>query len=156
MAAVHEMQTFALTSDEHGVITWNAPDGERYELDPALASTDHWLLVEDRAGQPVMGYLTRPGEDGTLLLSLEGACSLAATLLHDGDDHPRKLYWATDEGNDNRLQRPAFILRAQDVEGSPGSHAWRAIAYSGWTDPTRWRPERSAASISPRPNRRPL
>jgi hypothetical protein len=113
------VETYAVSADEQGVVRYEAPDGQAYELDPELGAPGRWLIVEDRTGRPVMGYLTRPGEDGTLLLSLDGACSLAATLLHDGDDFPRSYACATDEGNENELGRPAFILRAAGVEGCP-------------------------------------
>ncbi|MHC5210560.1 MAG: hypothetical protein ACYTG2_07575 [Planctomycetota bacterium] len=119
MAKPSRVETYAFSANEDGVIRYEAPDGQAYELDPDLASPGHWLLVEDEAGRPVMGFLTKPGENGTLLLSLEGACSLAATLMHDGDDFPRRYVYATDEGNENELGRPAFVLRAENVEGCP-------------------------------------
>jgi hypothetical protein len=119
MANPARVETYAVSADERGVVRYEAPDGGTYELDPGLAASGRWLTVEDQTGRPVMGYLSRPGENGTLLLSLEGACSLAATLLHDGDDLPRRYVYATDEGNENELGRPAFILRAENVEGCP-------------------------------------
>jgi hypothetical protein len=113
------VETYAFSADEDGVVRYEPPGGRTYELDPRLAAPGRWLLIEDQTGRPVMGYRTQPGENGTLLLSLDGACSLAATLLHEGDDFPRRYQYATDEGNENQLGRPAFILRAENVEGCP-------------------------------------
>lgn len=126
MAQVTTMQIFRLYADNEGVIHWDAPDGNTYQLNPAKAIPGEWLIVEDREAKPVMAYIAHPGvphlrgDDSALVLSIEGACSLACTLLHAGDDNANRIYYfATDEHNDNILQRPAFILRASGIEGSP-------------------------------------
>ena len=61
------------------------------------------------------------GGDGWLVLSLDGAPSRIATLLHDEDDIPRKYYFSTDAKDDpnNPLQGPAFLLRCEGLRGSP-------------------------------------
>jgi hypothetical protein len=103
-----------------GVIYWDAPDGTTYGLDPADAVPYQWITVKDADGKPVMAYYTKPGVDSILVVSLDGANSLAATLLHAEDDTARRVYYfATDAGNTNVLNRPAFILRAQGFEDSP-------------------------------------
>lgn len=124
---VTSMETFALKGGDDSTVQWAAPDGKVYSLDPAKAEPGKWLLVNDTQGKPVMGLLTQPGKDGLLILSMEGAKSLAATLLHDEDDTPRQYYFATDGGNtDNPLKRWAFKLSAVGVKGSP---VWRNAVF---------------------------
>ncbi len=114
------IEMFNLRSDPNGRITWVAPDGNPYTLDPANAQPFQWLLVNDNNGKPVMGLYKKPNVDAILVVSLEGAKSIAATLLHAEDDTARRVYYfATDAGNTNALNRSAFVLRAQGFEDSP-------------------------------------
>ncbi len=114
------IEMFYLRSDPLGRITWVAPDGNSYTLDPANAQPFQWLIVNDDAGKPVMGFYKKPNVDAILVVSIDGAKSIAATLLHAEDDTARRVYYfATDAGNTNALNRPAFVLRAQGFEDSP-------------------------------------
>ena len=89
--------------------THNAADGR-----PAIALVFH---------QP---HNLGQREDGTLYLSIQGAPSRKATLLHDEDDFAdRVFYFAMDLGNNIEAprmkvdRRPAFILRAVGYPNSP-------------------------------------
>ena len=114
------IQMYYLSRHPSGVIYWHAPDGNKYGLDPADAQPYQWLLVHDANGEPVMGLYTKPGIDAILELSIDGANSIAATLLHAEDDNARRVYYcATDAGNTTVLKRPAFKIRAQGFADSP-------------------------------------
>ncbi len=114
------IEMFYLRRHPTGLIIWEAPDGNTYQLDPAAAQPYQWLLVNDANGRPVMGLYTKPNVDAILVVSIDGAKSIAATLLHAEDDTARRVYYfATDAGNTNALNRPAFVLRAQGFEDSP-------------------------------------
>ncbi|MGF1465638.1 MAG: hypothetical protein ACFCGT_05860 [Sandaracinaceae bacterium] len=63
--------------------------------------------------KPVMGWRTRSNDDDEIVVSLEGAPSIMATLSSNEDDFPKKYYFATDGGNNNPLGRHAFILRVE-------------------------------------------
>ena len=111
---------YYLRRHNNGTIFWHAPDGKIYGLDPAEAKPYEWLLVHNDDGKPVMALYTKPGVDAILEVSLAGANSVAATLLHAEDDTARRVYYcATDLGNTTILQGPAFKLRAQGFEDSP-------------------------------------
>ncbi len=112
------IETYRLYGTNDSLIVWEAPDGMRYFLDPVNAPVDVYSFVRDGNGQKVMAYKPSSTEDGELVLSLEGAVSIACTLLHDEDDVPRKYYFATD-ANQNPLDRPAFILRTEGLKNSP-------------------------------------
>ncbi|MGK7952525.1 MAG: hypothetical protein AB4368_27990 [Xenococcaceae cyanobacterium] len=113
------IETYKVSRGEDGLIVWEAPDGMRYFLDPANAPIDKYSFVRDGNGKKVMAYKPSSTGDGELVVSLEGAVSIACTLLHDEDDVPRKYYFATDARNNNPLERPAFILRAEGLSNSP-------------------------------------
>lgn len=76
-------------------------------------------MVFDTKGIPVIAYRYSGKSDGELVVSLEGANSIAATLLHNEDDVPRKYYYATDGKNNTELKRPAFILKAEGISRCP-------------------------------------
>lgn len=112
---------FKLSSDGSGKVTYKSPDGNNYILDPSTGGAS-WIFVYDTSANPVMAY--RKGNsttdfDGELVVSLDGAGSIMATLLHNEDDFPRKYYYATDGHNNNPLNRPAFILRSDGIAGCP-------------------------------------
>lgn len=113
-------KTYPLKADGNGTITYVAPDGQIYILDPTTAG-DTWIFEREQGtGKPVIGFRKGTSDrDAELLLSLDGASSLAATLLHDEDDHPRHYIFATDQGKNNALKRPAFILRQPGAKKSP-------------------------------------
>ena len=120
MSQYYDLQDFNLWSEgTDAIVNWNSPEGGTYRLDPAEAVPGEWLVVNDDAGLPVMAFLHEPGSDGTLVLSIDGAITNRALLVHHEDDFPRKYYYATDAGNNNELGRRAFILRAEGIEGSP-------------------------------------
>ncbi len=102
-------ELYTLWADKNGMVWWNCPDGYRYGLMPRDGA-----MTFDIKGKPVMYY-----NKGVLEVSLDGAISYSATLLHLDDDIPRKLYYATDGGNFTKLKRLAFILRAQGIKGCP-------------------------------------
>ena len=105
------------------IVKWlgpnSGPDG--YTLDVSSSIPDSWVYAYDSERKPVMAF--KPGgsgEDGTLLLSIDGAPSLIATLLHAEDDEPRKYYFATDGNHvENVLKRPAFILKCEGYSDCP-------------------------------------
>ena len=126
------------------VVFWECPDGVTYKLASQRAVPGQWLRVNDAGGLPVMALLLGDPNspywwlrDGRLALSLHplrltGEHSLAATLLHDGDDQPYKQYFSTEEGNDpevsgplSEARRPAFVLQTEGVEGCPIHEAQR-------------------------------
>ena len=120
MSQYFDIQDFNLWADgSDAVVRWQAPDGETYQLDPSQAEPGIWLVTTDRQGRPVMALLTEPGSDGTLVVSLDGAITNRALLVHHEDDFPQKYYYATDAGNNNVLARRAFVLRAEGIAGSP-------------------------------------
>ena len=54
--------------------------------------------------------------------TLRNAPSLRCTLLHNGDDLPRKVYFATDEWNgcNSRMEGwPCFMLRIEGETEAP-------------------------------------
>ncbi len=134
---------YSLSADSKGVISWRAPDGNVYRLDPKDAPTGQWKYTDDMYGNHVMAYMAEPpttgvgypygikyfeenpSGDGVLVVTLKGAPGISATLLHGGDDiADRRYYYSTDGGNNNPLDivcenHPAFILRAVGVKGSP-------------------------------------
>ncbi len=105
-------------------VKWSGPDGDTHSIDALNpAPPGQWAITQDSNGQSVMAY--RPGgfpggpADGELVVSLKGAPSIAATLLHEEDDFPRKYYFATDGENNNPLGHAAFILRAEGISDMP-------------------------------------
>ena len=120
MSQYYDLQDFRLwVEGTNQVVHWEAPDLDIYQLDPTQAVPGEWLVTSNREGQPIMAFLSEPGSDGTLVLSLEGAITNRAILVHHEDDFPRKYYYSTDAGNNNVLEQRAFVLRAEGVEGSP-------------------------------------
>lgn len=120
--AMPTIHLYKFYRDKSDTVTWESPDGNTYKLDTSAPSTDQhgWVFTQDAAGKNVMAY--RPGTfgaDGTLVLALGPQRSLAATLLHDEDDFPRKYYFATDGGNNNPLRHRAFILCNEGEPGCP-------------------------------------
>jgi hypothetical protein len=110
-------------------VKWEGPDGVTHQLDalnhPPLGQ---WAFVYDADNRPVMAWrqpfiiqtMAPPTFlDAELVVSLDGAPSLAATLLHDDDDWPKKYYFATDGGNGNPLGRWAFKLLVEGVSDMP-------------------------------------
>lgn len=118
-SAAPTIETYRLYGTLDNLIVWEAPDGMRYFLDPANAPIDKYSFVRDGNGKKVMAYKPSSTGDGELVVSLEGAVSIACTLLHYEDDFPRKHYFATDSGGNNPLERPAFILRAEGINNNP-------------------------------------
>ncbi len=100
---------------------YTAPDRSTYSIDLDEAKIGEWLVVEDGDDKGVIALLKEnDGFDATLILSLDKACSWAATLLHEEDDSADTVYYyATDMGNSTELKRPAFILRAQGLSECP-------------------------------------
>lgn len=113
---------YSLSAGGDGEVTYTAPDGKKYTLDPSTAGTGWIFEREQNSGKPVIAFRRgRNGLEGELQVSLDGAPSLSATLLHSEDDVPREYYFATDIGNgrNNVLDRPAFILRLKGYTGCP-------------------------------------
>lgn len=136
-------------------VLWDCPDGVTYELNPKKAVAGQWLRVDDANGLPVMALLKGDPNspywflrDARLAVSLHplklrGEHSLAATLLHDGDDQPYKQYFSTEEGYDPQISgplsedkahgdaahRPAFVLQTEGVEDCPiiGAQRFRVM-----------------------------
>lgn len=119
------IKTFYLRSDATGKIKFNAPDGETYTLDPLTAGNDWIYENEQNSGKPVIAFRKgNDSRDGEIVVSLEGAPSISATLLHHEDDTPRNYIYATDGGNPgipefDKHKRPCFRLRLQGHKGSP-------------------------------------
>lgn len=133
-----EFETFRLKRGK-STIEWHGPD-DIYSLNPDDAPEGEWYMpvtAKDSAKIPKMAFIKNPGNkyfgsktDSVLILSLEGACSRAATLLHDGDDEAdREYYFATDSGNQTHdkikewpVDQWAFILRSPSNVDSPVKH----------------------------------
>jgi hypothetical protein len=117
-----EITLYRLYREKDRFVKWEGPGRASHSIDvenPPSPSTS-WTVTRDLAGRPVMAYSPDAlGDDGTLVVSLEGAPSFIATLLHAEDDYPRKYYFATDGGNHNPLKCPAFILRCEGEGRSP-------------------------------------
>ena len=118
------IELYQLSRAGDGFVQWMGPDGDTHSINAINpAPPGQWAITQDSHGCPVMAY--RPGgfsggpADGELVVSLDGAPSLIATLLHEQDDVPRKYYFATDAGNNNPLGRWAFILRAEGISDMP-------------------------------------
>ncbi|MGK7894362.1 MAG: hypothetical protein AB4372_12255 [Xenococcus sp. (in: cyanobacteria)] len=117
------IKLYKLFRGEDRFVKWNAPDGQTYSIDALNPAPEgQWAITLDSQGKPVMAYRPRsngPSSDGELVVSLDGAPSHIATLLHEEDDYPRKYYFATDVYHNNPLDRPAFILRAEGISDMP-------------------------------------
>lgn len=116
------VELYSLSQDGSGVITWKGPDGDTHSLDVNNpAGPGEYTIENDSNGKPVMAYkVGQGGDDGELVVSLEGAPSLAATLLHNEDDFPAKYYYATDTGNSrNPLGRWSFRIKTEGRKNSP-------------------------------------
>jgi len=139
--------TYTLSADANGIITWNAPDGNAYTLNPQGALAGQWKYTKDANGNKKIAYMPKPpttpggygttpdilhpypeekpSGDGVLVISLAGAPGWAATLLHYEDDiADRQYYFASDTSNhplvkDANIEHPAFILRAKGIAESP-------------------------------------
>ena len=130
----------------NGLIRWENPsDGKTYELDPnSQPNNNGWILtfeedangkVTDKVVIALKKNFTGPGwpnaGDAILIVSLEGAASFIATLAHNEDDYPRKLYYSTDAGNDIKgvlpewkydpdgVRQPGFLIRTEDEANLP-------------------------------------
>jgi len=118
-----QFQFLRLRSNGSGKVTFDAADGKSYILDPNQASGSSWHFVYETNSQKAVMAFRRGSpftdNDGELVISIDGAISGIATLLHHEDDYPRKYYFATDGYNNNPLNRQAFILRADGINGCP-------------------------------------
>ena len=115
---------YTLGADANGIIRWSAPDGNNYYLDPRSARPGVWAIVRDTDGNERLGYYHGGSSDSKLVLSLEGANSIASTLLHSEDDVADVVYYlSTDGGNNNPIDPQktdnCLILRAKGVRGAP-------------------------------------
>jgi hypothetical protein len=126
IAANQQVNTYQLVRFERNgesLVRWDCPNGKSYFLNPRPATIGNPVLERD--GEDVMMSFSRSdgadGEDGILCLSLVGANSYAATLLHEEDDRPARHYFCVDSGNHrfNLTRRRALILRSQGVKGCP-------------------------------------
>lgn len=146
--------------NEYDYIEWRGPLGT-YRLDlldnngnsilEGVANGGKWYVERDpNSNKPQIALLVRPRpeddisaqygherkSDAALILCLQGACSLTASLSHLEDDVADRIYYyATDEGNDVHQalnewpgqeieegvfeQHWAFILRAMDINDCP-------------------------------------
>lgn len=112
---------FKLSADGSGKVSYSAPDGQTYLLNPSQAGNG-WHMVYDTNQKPVMAYrkgIVASDYDGELVVSLAGAGSIMSTLLHNEDDYPRKCYFSSDGGNNNPLNRPAFSFRVDGESNCP-------------------------------------
>lgn len=120
-----KIELYQLRRGGDDLVKWTAPDGNTYTINVSNPPNppNQWAITYDANQKPVMAYSPDAlGSDGTLVVSLDGAGSLAATLLHEEDDTPRKYYFATDTGNTTSttpLGRWSFILRTEGLSDSP-------------------------------------
>ncbi len=156
----HLVETYELfrNSKNNDTLHWRYPkDGQLYALGVAPIVRrpfrhQFWRFTRER-GNPtpsmdrapfVMAFLPGryPSNDGILVLSLEGADSHAAWLVHVDDDVPHKCYGAVDLGNSHLLpgeiraafrkgaRVPYFILRVAgeaDCPVRPGANLGVAV-----------------------------
>ena len=105
------------------VIRWTGPNGT-HEID-MTRTTPPWTTTLDHDGRVVMAVSPERTIDPFLVVSLRGAPSLKAFLVHDEDDRPRGYYYATDLGNDLDFIPDwaeddwAFILRSDSTGDAP-------------------------------------
>ncbi len=107
---------YYLATRSDGVIQWNAPDGNKYFINPTTAISGKWSYDYDNSGKKVMAYLHDGKQDAKLQLSLKGANSIISTLMHSEDDSAHEpIYIAVDMGNEssNKLNPyPALTIRS--------------------------------------------
>ena len=108
---------FKLFYDGKGRITWDAPDGLTYFLDPKAAKPNYWLPAFNKDGDMMMAYYwSDTGNiDSLLALSIEGANSYIASLAYSKTRPNDIFYLGVGDGKKepwNRLGRPAAVLRS--------------------------------------------
>lgn len=128
-------------NNDKDTLYWTYPkDGRRYSIDPTATIGGGlfpllWVTARENNspnGKIVMAYKRAfGGGDGMLVLSLEGASSYFAWLIHQEDDRPQKYYSAVDLGNSPFLPKeirdanaagariPYFILQLEGESGCP-------------------------------------
>ena len=121
-----KFETFDLMVDGSGIVSWTAPDGNTYKLDPRKAEIGTPYFVKNSEGKAVMSLFKKSGENARLEVTLEGSPSTAASLIHYDDDTPHQYYYATDGGNAANLKCQAFILYGVDRQDCP------IVAFAGF------------------------
>jgi len=99
-------------------VRYRGPTGEQTTLDISSCSAGGWCCNSSNT----ICYYSQSGQDSILAFSLEGAASIACTLLHDEDDSPSRskgIYFATDGGNNSPLGTWTAFFSREEVQGIP-------------------------------------
>jgi len=113
----------SLSDDDRDTVWYIGPTGVKTVLDLTSCTTEGWCCNAENT----ICYYHKSGEDSMLEFSLQGAPSRTCLLLHDEDDRPKKLYYATDGGNDCQLGEVCVRLRHEGATGNPirwGGYDW--------------------------------
>lgn len=95
-------------------VKYTGPSGET-SLDLTNCTAEGWCCNAENT----ICYYHKSDRDSMLEFSLEGAPSTGCLLLHDEDDKPRKMYYATDSGNQCHMGISCAKLRREGARESP-------------------------------------
>lgn len=107
------------------IVRYTTPSGNSLGLNVATCAQDTWCCTQGSEGYEICYYNYSSSADDMMTFTLDGATSIRCTLLHNEDDAPRKLYFATDGGNNcvPGSNKPCFMLRSAGDTGAP-VRAW--------------------------------
>lgn len=102
---------------ETNLISYRDPSGEQTTLDTSTCGGG-WCCN----GSDTICLYTESGVDSILAFNIQGAPSIACTLLHEEDDRPgrnRGIYFSTDAGNQSPFGTWTGFISREGVEGVP-------------------------------------
>jgi hypothetical protein len=109
--------------DEEGIIYYDSPNGAT-TLDTNTCPDTGWCCNADET----LCLNRQEGKDALVEFSLVGAPNIRCSLLHNEDDSPRKLYYATDGGNGCHMNHSCARLKSEGVMDCPvgkcAEHSW--------------------------------
>lgn len=118
-AANRRIELYKLVIDGDGVITYNAPDGMAYSINPAAVAEGAEFELKDQQGRSRM-YFLRQNNDSQLRLSVRkekaGTAGLgprpAVTLLHAEDDHAEDVYRIAGDEESEKFNTAHAVLKS--------------------------------------------
>lgn len=99
---------YIVSANGEGVLTYHAPDGQSYELNPGSCDADTWCCS---LPSNAICFYNHTTNDDVLELSLVGANSQACIVAAYENDAARRFYYGTDNGNRCRSGAPCLQLR---------------------------------------------
>jgi hypothetical protein len=114
-AAGSGYETYTVWGRPDGEIGYSAPSGISAFLQPSACTPDQWCCSP---GFEICYYDFSGNQEDELQLTLEGARSLACTLLHFEDDVANRLYMGTDADTCHSGE-PCLKLREVGSTGPP-------------------------------------